>query len=467
MLEPGIFLAMLGQALSSSVITQLLLVRNCQAMFPLNATKCDMLVYKIDTQEARELEAMLEPHVTILQMYKTVIESCIPVILSLFVGPWSDHHGRKPLILWPMFGYGLMHIIYTLLCVVRDLDPRYFLLASIPVAFSGALVTLVTGMCAYITDTTAAERRAFRLGILDTSLFAGVVVGTYLGAPLFSVAGRYGYLTVFGTSAMCFLVSFLYVTFIPESVDVNQTRNSTGRFCSLFDTQLVIRMFATCFKEREHHRRAIIFLVIITISTCIITLEGENAVSFLYTRNKFGWDITKHTEFASAATLVSVFGTVTGMYIFSVWLRIPDSIFAVFVFITKFAATFISGLAPHDWYLYIACAVGVLGGVSGPLCRSIISKTVPLEDIGAVFALTSVVEALTPIAASPLYTFVYNATLLIFPGTFYMVSSALFAVDVILLSCVITLQRTLPTNNYSQIEETVDHRDVQEQGFQL
>jgi PCFT/HCP family folate transporter-like MFS transporter 1/3 len=102
--EPGIFVAMLGQALSSAVITQLLLVRNCQAMFPLNATNCDMLVYKIDTQEARELEAVLEPRVTVLQMYKTLIEFCIPVILSLFVGPWSDHHGRKPLILWPIFG---------------------------------------------------------------------------------------------------------------------------------------------------------------------------------------------------------------------------------------------------------------------------------------------------------------------------------------------------------------------------
>jgi hypothetical protein len=30
------------------------------------------------------------------------------------------------------------------------------------VAFSGALVTLITGMCAYVTDTTAAERRALR-----------------------------------------------------------------------------------------------------------------------------------------------------------------------------------------------------------------------------------------------------------------------------------------------------------------
>jgi hypothetical protein len=46
-------------------------------------------------------------------------------------------------------------------------------------------------------------------------------------------------------------------------------------------------------------------------------------------------------------------GTVAGMCIFSVWLRIPDSIFAVCVFVTKFAQTFISGLAPHDWYLYI------------------------------------------------------------------------------------------------------------------
>lgn len=55
---------------------------------------------------------------------------------------------------------------------------------------------------------------------------------------------------------------------------------------------------------------------------------------------------------------------------------------------------------------------------------------------GAVFALTSALEALMPIAASPLYTFVYNATLLTFPGTFFIMSAAIFAVDAILLRCV-------------------------------
>jgi len=59
-------------------------------------------------------------------------------------------------------GLGLMYTIYAFLCTVPDLDPTYFLFASIPVAFSGAMVTLITGICAYVTDTTSAERRAFR-----------------------------------------------------------------------------------------------------------------------------------------------------------------------------------------------------------------------------------------------------------------------------------------------------------------
>ncbi|KDR06884.1 hypothetical protein L798_03365 [Zootermopsis nevadensis] len=220
------------------------------------------------------------------------------------------------------------------------------------------------------------------MGLLDASLFGGLVVGAYLSAPLFFIAGQYGYLTVFATSATFYLLGYLCVIFIPESVHVSHVGSSSRGLCSLFDKQLVIRMITTCCKRREHYGRAIIFLVIIAVSTCVITMEGDSAVSFLYTRDKFGWDIRTFTQFGSLSTLISVFGTVAGMYIFSVWLRIPDSMFASCVFLTKCGQTLICGLAPKDWYLYVGCAVGILGGVSGSLCRSIISKTVPLEDIG-------------------------------------------------------------------------------------
>jgi len=42
--------------------------------------------------------------------------------------------------------------------------------------------------------------------------------------------------------------------------------------------QLVVRMFATCFKKRDHHRRTIIFLVIIVLGTCIFSLEGKDVL---------------------------------------------------------------------------------------------------------------------------------------------------------------------------------------------
>jgi hypothetical protein len=36
--------------------------------------------------------------------------------------------------------------------------------------------------------------------------------------------------------------------------------------------------------------------------------SGESTVSFLYTRDRFGWDIRKYTQFGSAVTVVSLIG---------------------------------------------------------------------------------------------------------------------------------------------------------------
>jgi hypothetical protein len=76
---------------------------------------------------------------------------------------------------------------------------------------------------------------------------------------------------------------------------------------------------------------------------------------------------------------------------------------------------------------------------------------------GTVFALTSAAESLTPLAASPLYTFVYNATLITFPGTFYVLSSAIFGLDIILLRFVAACR------NLSIVYLTVDNPVVDRQ----
>jgi hypothetical protein len=76
---------------------------------------------------------------------------------------------------------------------------------------------------------------------------------------------------------------------------------------------------------------------------------------------------------------------------------------------------------------------------------------------GTVFALTSVIESLAPISGSPLYTFVYNATILTFPGAFYVLSSAIFGLDIILLRFVAACR------NLSTVYLTVDSPVVDRQ----
>jgi hypothetical protein len=48
---------------------------------------------------------------------------------------------------------------------------------------------------------------------------------------------------------------------------------------------------------------------------------------------------------------------------------------------------------------------------------------------GKVLSLTSSLEALTPMAAAPLYTYIYKATYLTVPGAVYMLSSGLYVVN--------------------------------------
>jgi hypothetical protein len=45
------------------------------------------------------------------------------------------------------------------------------------------------------------------------------------------------------------------------------------------------------------------------------SFSGESAVSFLYTRDRFGWDIRKYTQFGSIVTLLTLCGKFIRKYV--------------------------------------------------------------------------------------------------------------------------------------------------------
>ena len=95
--------------ISDSVITDLIVFKKCVQILK-DEKNCSILYTNSSSEEARYLQNITQPQVASLIMYKSSIETFFPMIFCLFLGPWSDKNGRKPLLLFPFIGKCIIFI---------------------------------------------------------------------------------------------------------------------------------------------------------------------------------------------------------------------------------------------------------------------------------------------------------------------------------------------------------------------
>lgn len=98
-------------------------------------------------------------------MTKSMIESIIPAAVSLFIGPWSDKFGRRPVMLTSTFGYFLCYLLTSIMSYFSTIfliNPWFYLITIVPVTLTGGSCTLIISMFAYLTDVTNQKNRAVK-----------------------------------------------------------------------------------------------------------------------------------------------------------------------------------------------------------------------------------------------------------------------------------------------------------------
>lgn len=408
-LEPIMLLLLLGVNVSTMVQTNLIEERVClhSDLGKNKSVNC----YNMTTVE----QEVVQPAVADLMMIKNLIETLVPCVTALFLGPWSDINGRLPLFLAAISGMVINNCMYCVFSTIPSLPPVMFLLCSVPVALSGGGGALFIASFCYVVDITDFKTRAFRLGVLQTFISLGSIIGSILSPMLYSKSATYA----FALSSMCTIAGLLYTSlFLKETVVIKKGINT-----KLFNLSLVKSMWETVMKKRFGFLRCIIILSAVVLTFNLVIILGEDSLMYMYLQKQFSWTLENYTLFNAYATLLSASVPAIGLYVLSTKLEIPDMYLATAATGLRIIEKVGLAYSQYAWQFYVMKIFGCVVFTSEPLVRSQLSKNFPSEDLGKIYAFISVIEGFGTLLGSSMYTMAYNMTIHSFANFIFLLSS--------------------------------------------
>lgn len=133
---------------------------------------------------------------------------CAPILGNL-----SDKYGRRPVLLFSLFGFGIDYLFLAFAPTIG-----WLFVGRIIAGITGASFTTAS---AYIADVSEPEKRAQNFGLIGVAFGLGFIIGPTLGGIL----GELGTRVPFYTSAALCLLNWLYGYFVlPESLSVENRR---------------------------------------------------------------------------------------------------------------------------------------------------------------------------------------------------------------------------------------------------
>ncbi|XP_061938843.1 probable peptidoglycan muropeptide transporter SLC46 isoform X5 [Apis cerana] len=377
LVQPPMMMLIIAQAISSNILTDLIIYRTCSIILNINKTECLLLHENSSSAEALKIEAQVQPKTSLILMTKSIVESIIPALLSLFLGPWSDIYGRKSIILSGYIGISLTYFLLSSM-TIWDINPWFLLIAYIPYACCGGFCIILLGTVCYLSDISNEQERGWQLAWMEALI----------------------------------------------SITIK----------SLFNIHLVRKLISTCIKKRDGFNRYIVWCCIISIILIVIAMQGEMTIGFLFVSARFGWDVNKYSIYLATNIILTILGITFGVKMLVIYGGLSEETVAIFSLLSSLSSSLVQSFTLKSWHMYVSAVVGMFSGIANPMIRAILSKSVPSEDTGKIFSMTISIETLTPLVAASLYNMIYLHFMPpIYPLPVWLVSGGIYIIVIFIL----------------------------------
>ena len=334
-------------------------------------------------------------------------------VFAPVIGNLSDKFGRRPVILFSLFGFALDYILLAFAPTIT-----WLFIGRIISGITGASITTAT---AYIADVSTPENRAKNFGMIGAAFGLGFIIGPVIGGLL----GQYGSRVPFYAAAILCLFNFLYGYFIlPESLSVENRRNFNIKRAN------PIGAFMNLKKYPE---------LIGLIATTFILYVASHAVQSnwsYFTMYKFNWD--EKMVGISLGVVGLLVGLVQGVLIRWINPKLGNEK-SIYVGLGLYTiGMLLFAFASESWMMFVFLIPYCLAGIAGPAIQSVISSKVPPTEQGEIQGtLTSLVSASSiigpPLMSSVFYFFTHKEAPFQFAGAPFVLGGILMLVSLIIV----------------------------------
>ena len=303
-------------------------------------------------------------------------------VFSPVMGALSDRFGRRPVILFSIFGLGFDYILMAL-------APSLWWL------FIGRVISGITGASfttagAYIADVTPPEKRAASFGIIGAAWGLGFVLGPALGGVLGGINPRLPFWAAAGMT----LVNAIYGFFVlPESLPRERRRAFSWKRANPVGSLKLLRSHPDLFGLAT-----VYFLY-------LLAHQVLPSVFVLYTGYRYGWNERTVGLTLAAVGICNI--AVQGMLIKPIVARFHERA-TLLTGLTFGAAGFLAfALAGSGAVIWSCLPVFALMGLFGPSVQSLMTRRVGISEQGQLQGASSSIMGITGLIGPGLFTLTF------------------------------------------------------------
>lgn len=325
--------------------------------------------------------------------------------VSPILGNLSDQYGRRPILLFSLFGFGIDYLFVAFAPSIA-----WLFVGRIIAGITGASITTAS---AYMADISTPENRAQNFGMIGAAFGLGFIIGPLLGGLL----GEHGSRLPFFVAAGLALANWLYGYFVlPESLPKHLRRKFEWKRANPLGSLLQLKKYP-----------AVAGLIGSLLLIYLAAHSVQSNWSFVNIE-KFKW--TPKLIGISLGVVGFLIALVQGLLIRVVNPRIGNEKSVYLGLSLYILGLLLFTFASQTWMMFAFLVPYCLGGIAGPALQSIISGNVPPNEQGelqgALTSLMSLTSVLGPIMMTSTFAYFTGPTApFYFPGASFLLGALL------------------------------------------